>query len=59
MEVLDPTEILLFGKQYPEVKFDGPVYCSDNTNIEKRYREHLKKQVKRGMSVGVKCADQL
>lgn len=36
LEVLDPSEILLFGKQYPEVKFDGPIIVASNTNIQRK-----------------------
>lgn len=59
LEILDPSEILLFGKRYPEVRFDGPVYCSDNANISKRRTEHLKKQIDKGIAVEVKDAEQL
>lgn len=33
LEVLDPTEILLFGTRPSEVKFDGPIVVADNNNL--------------------------
>ena len=36
LEVLDPSEVLLFGKQYPEVKFDGPIIVAPNTNLQRK-----------------------
>lgn len=58
LEVLEPSEILLFGKQYPEVQFDGPIIVASNSNIDKRHREHLKKQAEKGLAVEVKHAEQ-
>ena len=36
LEVLEPSEILLFGKQYPEIQFDGPIIVAPNTNLQKK-----------------------
>lgn len=36
LEVLEPSEILLFGKQFPEVKFDGPMTIVDNSNLTRK-----------------------
>lgn len=36
LEVLEPSEILLFGKQYPEIKFDGPMVIAPNAQLEKK-----------------------
>lgn len=36
LEVLEPSEILLFGKAFPEVKFDGPMTVVDNTNLTRK-----------------------
>lgn len=33
LEVLEPSEILLFGKQFPEIEFDGPMTVVDNSNL--------------------------
>lgn len=38
LEVLQPSEILLFGKQYPEIKFDGPIIVAPNAQLEKKKR---------------------
>lgn len=35
LEIVQPSEILLFGKEYPEIKFDGPVVVAPNTNIQR------------------------
>ena len=36
LEVLQPSEILLFGKQYPEVQFDGPIIVAGNSNLARK-----------------------
>ena len=33
LEILDPSEILLFGKLYPEIKFYGPMTVVGNSNL--------------------------
>lgn len=36
LEVLEPSEILLFGKAFPEIKFDGPMTVVDNSNLTQK-----------------------
>lgn len=36
LEALQPSEILLFGKQFPEVQFDGPMTVVDNGNLTRK-----------------------
>lgn len=36
LEVLHPSEILLFGKQFPEIEFDGPLTVVDNSNLTRK-----------------------
>lgn len=36
LEVLHPSEILLFGKQFPEIEFDGPLAVVDNSNLTRK-----------------------
>lgn len=36
LEVLEPSEILLFGKMFPEIKFDGPMTVVDNSNLTRK-----------------------
>lgn len=36
LEVLQPSEILLFGKRYPEIKFDGPMTVVANSNLVRK-----------------------
>lgn len=33
LETLDPSEILFFGKYFPDIQFDGPMTVVDNSNI--------------------------
>lgn len=35
LEIVQPSEILLFGKEYPEIKFDGPMITVSNMNIHR------------------------
>lgn len=37
LEVLHPSKILLFGKHFPEIEFDGPMVVVGNSNIENRF----------------------
>lgn len=50
LEVLEPSEILLFGKQYPEVEFDGPIIVAPNTNLQKK-KTLSAKSSKRGTEI--------
>lgn len=36
LEVLHPSKILLFGKCFPEIEFDGPMVVADNSNLVKK-----------------------
>ena len=36
LEVLKPSELLLFGKQFPEIQFDGPMTVMDNSNLTRK-----------------------
>jgi len=36
LEALEPSEILLFGKAFPEIKFDGPMTVVDNSNLTRK-----------------------
>ena len=36
LKVLQPSEILLFGKQFPEIQFDGPMTVVDNSNLTRK-----------------------
>lgn len=36
LEVLHPSEILLFGKHFSEIEFDGPMIIADNSNLVKK-----------------------
>lgn len=44
LEVLEPSEILLFGKKFPEIKFGGPMTVVDNSNLEDRYVKSREKR---------------
>lgn len=48
LEVLCPSEILLFGKQFPEVQFDGPITVVDNSNLSRK-STLSQKPVKKGI----------
>ena len=53
LEVLEPSEILLFGKQYPEVKFDGPIVVAPNAQLEKKKSMSAKSLKKDGFELPV------
>lgn len=36
LEVLDPSEILLFGKKFPGIMFNGPMTVVDNSNLTRK-----------------------
>ena len=44
LEILNPSEILLFGKMFPEIKFEGPMIVVDNSNLEDRHQKSLEKR---------------
>ena len=44
LKVLCPSEILLFGKQFPEVEFSGPMVTVNNSNIDNRHAKSIEKR---------------
>lgn len=36
LEVLEPSEILLFGKKFPQIMFNGPMTVVDNSNLTRK-----------------------